>query len=563
MGRDREPARHLTDHGEARMEDRESLAVPPVVDAASGTRMIPSDRWRQVKALFAEALDRAPDARPAFLAAACPHDAAMRHEVEELLAADAEAASFIEEPAMLVPGASAPDVMAMPSLHVGDRLGPYEIVEFVGAGGMGEGYKARDPRLGRYVAVKVLVAAAQGDAALARLDREARSASALNHPNIVTIYDIGGASSGLESVAYIAMELVEGCTLRNLLSGGALPTDQLLDIAVQIADALAAAHSKGIVHRDLKPENIMIGGDGRVKILDFGLARVDVAHSRAAGSVMSGNADHVTQAGTLVGTAAYMSPQQASGVTVDFRSDQFSFGTILYEMATGRAPFQRQTAAETLTAIIGVDVEPVGDVACGLPAPFQWIVTRWLAKHPEDRYASTELLARELVIVRQHVERPPSGSAARVHNLPSPRTKLGGRDRERSSARARAEVRRPAGDARGIGRLRENTIGDSGRYRCGRSISGRGLFCRTGLCDRSQYGRVRHRAGLDLAPQERPIVHGGSDSACEARAATTDAAVPRQLRAGLECGAADGGAPRRLARAEDAGHEPSAVACAR
>ena len=397
--------------------------------------MIPSDRWRQVKALFAEALDRAPDARPAFLAAACPHDAALRHEVEELLAADAKAASFIEEPAMLVPGASAPDVMAMPSLHVGDRLGPYEIVEFVGAGGMGEVYKARDPRLGRYVAVKVLVAAAQGHAALARFDREARSASALNHPNIVTIYDIGGASSGLESVAYIAMELVEGCTLRNLLSGGALPTDQLLDIAVQIADALAAAHSKGIVHRDLKPENIMIGGDGRVKILDFGLARVDVAHSRAAGSVMSGNADHVTQAGTLVGTAAYMSPQQASGATVDFRSDQFSFGTILYEMATGRRPFQRQTAAETLTAIIGVDVEPVGDVACGLPAPFQWIVTRCLAKHPEDRYASTELLARELVIVRQHVERPPSGSAARVHNLPSPRTELVGRDRERSSAR--------------------------------------------------------------------------------------------------------------------------------
>src|SRR2546428_22712 len=172
------------------MEDRESLAVSPVIDAASGTRMIPSDRWTQVKALFAEALDRAPDARSAFLAAACPDDAALRHEVEGLLAADAEAASFIEEPAMLVPGASAPEVVHVPSLHPGDRLGPYEIVEFVGAGGMGEVYKTRDPRLGRHVGVKVLVAAAPSQAALAGFDREARSASALDHPNHVTIFDI-------------------------------------------------------------------------------------------------------------------------------------------------------------------------------------------------------------------------------------------------------------------------------------------------------------------------------------------------------------------------------------
>src|SRR5882672_1416396 len=316
--------------------------------------MIPSDRWTQIKALFAEALDRVPDARPGFLAAACPDDAALREEVEALLAADAQAASFIESPATVMAVANTAEAPpTMPSLHAGDRLGPYEIVDFIGAGGMGEVYQARDARLGRHVAIKVLVdAGARGRETLERFNREARAASALNHPNIVTIYDVGRASSGQESVGYIAMELVEGSTLRCVLSKGALPAHQLLDIAVQIANALATAHGKGIVHRDLKPENIMINREGHAKVLDFGLARIDAASWFHEEPVATARGDEVTQAGALVGTAAYMSPHQANGQRVDFRSDQFSFGVILYEMATGRHPFQRDTAAETLAAII-------------------------------------------------------------------------------------------------------------------------------------------------------------------------------------------------------------------
>jgi predicted ATPase len=404
--------------------------------------MIPFDRWTQVKALFAAAVECPPEERTAFLTAACPDDAPVRQEVEALLCADAQAASFIEIPAIVVPTSSTPSAMSsgtdVPSLRPGDGLGPYEIVSFIGAGGMGEVYKARDVRLGRHVAMKVVVdCGGHSQAVLERFNREARSASALNHPNIVTIYDIGHALIGEKSVAYIAMELVEGCTLRSLLAEGAVPTERLLDFSVQIADALAAAHGKGIVHRDLKPENIMVSREGRAKILDFGLARVEVAGSLGPQLIRIATADQVTQASAVVGTAAYMSPQQANGQTVDFRSDQFSFGTILYEMATGRRTFQRATEMETLAAITGVDAEPIGHVAPELPAPFQWIVTRCLAKNPEDRYASTEELAHELAIVRQHIERPhPAGAAVpNVHNLPAQRTSLVGRDDELSAIR--------------------------------------------------------------------------------------------------------------------------------
>jgi predicted ATPase/serine/threonine protein kinase len=404
--------------------------------------VIPSDRWSHAKTLFAAALERPPAERANFLSAACPDDPSLRQEVETLLVADAQAGSFIEIPAIVVSTPSlsgvTPGGSNMASLRLGDCLGPYEIVDFIGAGGMGEVYKARDTRLGRHVAVKVLLdCGVLAPAALERFDQEARSASALNHPNIVTIYDIGRAPSGQEAVAYIAMELVEGRTLRNLLCEGALATDLLLHIAVQIAGALAAAHGKGIVHRDLKPENIMISREGRAKILDFGLARFEVTGSAGEPPIVTRTADQMTQAGAIVGTVAYMSPQQASGQIVDFRSDQFSFGAILYEMATGKHAFQRDTAVETMAAIIGVDAEPIGQVSPELPAPLQWIVTRCLAKNPEDRYASTDDLARELAIVCQHFEHPHPDAVAvpSDHNLPAPRTPLLGRDKELSAAK--------------------------------------------------------------------------------------------------------------------------------
>src|SRR6185503_10872737 len=229
----------------------------------------------------------------------------------------------------------------------GSRLGPYEVLAPLGAGGMGEVYRARDSRLHRELAIKVLPESIAGDAALlARFQSEARAASALNHPNIITIHDIGST----DGVSYILMELVDGKTVRELLSGGPLPLKKTLQIAAQVAEGLAAAHARGIVHRDLKPENLMVSRDGVVKILDFGLAKTTPLYARPGEDTGSYEAV-ATQPGSVLGTVGYMSPEQASGRVLDFRSDQFSLGTILYEMVTGRRAWKRNSAAETLTAI--------------------------------------------------------------------------------------------------------------------------------------------------------------------------------------------------------------------
>ncbi len=283
---------------------------------------------------------------------------------------------------------------------IGRSLGQYRITASIGAGGMGEVYRATDARLGRDVAIKVLPAATSADPERRqRFEQEARAASALNHPNILTVYDIGEA----DGTTYIAMELVEGKTLREILaSEEAVPTKRLLDIAVQTAEGLAKAHAAGIVHRDLKPENLMVSRDGYVKILDFGLAKLTET-IREDASVLPTAIAAATQPGTVMGTAGYMSPEQASGQPVDFRSDQFTFGAILYEMATGRRAFQRKTGAETLVAIIREEPESLGQLAPKAPPPVRWIVERLLAKDPEERYASTKDLARDLKSVRDHL----------------------------------------------------------------------------------------------------------------------------------------------------------------
>ena len=298
------------------------------------------------------------------------------------------------------------------SLSPGTRIGPYEILSPLGAGGMGEVYRARDPRLGRDVAVKVLPAELSADAErLSRFEQEARSASSLNHPNIVTIHDIGrsllslpageGRGEGPSSISYIAMELVEGKSLREIISSGALLVRRLLGIAMQAADGLAKAHAAGIVHRDLKPENLIVSSDGFVKILDFGLAKL--APPADADQSQMPTFGQATRPGLVMGTVAYMSPEQAAGAPVDFRSDQFSLGAILYEMATGVRPFQKTTAVETLSAILREEPAPLSERAPEAPAPLRWIVERCLAKEPEDRYASTQDLARELRDLREHL----------------------------------------------------------------------------------------------------------------------------------------------------------------
>jgi Tol biopolymer transport system component len=286
------------------------------------------------------------------------------------------------------------------TLAAGSRLGPYEILAPLGAGGMGEVYRARDTRLGREVAIKVLPAAFASDVErLSRFEREARSASALSHPNIIAIYDVGSA----ESVSYIAMELVSGKPLRALL-GGALPMRRLLQIAAQVADGLSKAHSAGIVHRDLKPENVMLTEDGLVKILDFGLAKVTQSSGAVAGPGTSGpTLQGETDPGMVMGTVGYMSPEQALGRPIDFRSDQFSLGAILYEMATGRRAFQRESAPQSLTAIIQDEPEPIAALNPRVPTALRWIVDRCLAKEARNRYASTEDCARDLAMVRDHL----------------------------------------------------------------------------------------------------------------------------------------------------------------
>jgi dipeptidyl aminopeptidase/acylaminoacyl peptidase len=284
------------------------------------------------------------------------------------------------------------------TLPAGTRLGSYEIVALLGAGGMGEVYRARDTKLGRDVAIKILPAETALDPERRRrFEQEAHSASALNHPNIVTIHDIGSA----DSTFFIAMEMVDGRTVRELMTATPLPAKKVLDIAVQIADGLAKAHVAGIVHRDLKPENVMVSRDGFVKILDFGLAKLVASH--AAGSDLPTMAKPGTRPGTVMGTVGYMSPEQASGQAVDFRSDQFSLGAILYEMATAKRAFQRKTGAETLAAIIRDEPPAIASINPRAPAPLRWIVERCLAKEPEERYVSTKDLARDLSSVRDHL----------------------------------------------------------------------------------------------------------------------------------------------------------------
>ena len=264
-------------------------------------------------------------------------------------------------------------------LAPGTSLGQYEIRSLLGSGGMGVVYLARDTKLDRDVALKLLPADFSNDAdRLRRFELEARSASALNHPAIVAIYDLGQA----ESQPYISMELVDGQTLRQILQAGPLQARRALQVAAPIADGLAKAHEAGIVHRDLKPENLMVSRDGFAKILDFGLAKL-VGEIDARATLETAT-EKGTRPGSVVGTVGYMSPEQASGGQADSRSDQFSFGLVLYEMLTGKRAFQRPTAVETLSAIIRDDPPPVRQLNPSVPAPVQWIVDRCLAKTPRS-----------------------------------------------------------------------------------------------------------------------------------------------------------------------------------
>ncbi len=282
-------------------------------------------------------------------------------------------------------------------LNVGTSLGPYRILAPLGAGGMGEVYRARDPRLEREVAIKVLPAEVSRDPdRLRRFEQEARAVAALDHPNILSLHDIGSHDRS----PYLVTELLEGETLRQRLRDGALPVRKVVELALQIAHGLAAAHEKGIVHRDLKPENVFITRDGRVKILDFGLAKlVETPRSSLSAAEASTLVDR-TKAGVVLGTVGYLSPEQARGQAADHRADIFALGCVLYEMLSGKRAFAGETPADTLSAVLSQDPAPLGSLGGGAPV-LQGIVSRSLEKRPQDRFSSAHDLALALGAVAE------------------------------------------------------------------------------------------------------------------------------------------------------------------
>ena len=303
----------------------------------------------------------------------------------------------------------------------GARLGHYEIVDRLGAGGMGEVYRAKDTRLGREVAIKILPEdVARDPDRLARFEREAKAVSALNHPHIVTLHEAGTSEAG----PYFVLEKIDGHPLRQVILAGPMPLRRVLTLGAQIADALAKAHSAAIVHRDLKPDNVMVTVDGFAKILDFGLAQIAWPELEAGRMGDGTTLADLTESGVILGTIGYLSPEQAAGKPADFRADQFALGALLYEMAAGERPFHRDTVLESLTATIREEPEPLRSKRADVPPQFAWLVERCLAKNPNERYASTRDLARDLGDLRDHLSeiiRSAPEESARVESAPRSR----------------------------------------------------------------------------------------------------------------------------------------------
>jgi eukaryotic-like serine/threonine-protein kinase len=339
--------------------------------------LMTGERWQEIKTVLEAALQMDSEKRLAYLDQACSSDQSLRREVESLLAADKQAQTgFLKSPPLSM------------RLEKGTRLGDYEIQSLLGAGGMGEVYRARDLRLRRDVAVKVLPAVVSSDPErLRRFEQEATAAAALNHPNILAVHQLGTYAG----TPYLVSELLEGETLREQIRRGRVAPRRVIDYGVQIARGLAAAHEKGIVHRDLKPENLFVTKDGRAKILDFGLAKLMQAQPGSEHSAPTMGSE--TEPGLVMGTVGYMSPEQVRGQAADSRADIFAFGAILYEMLTGKRAFQKATSAETMSAILNEDPPGMSQFLPNLPPALQRVVHRCLEKNLEQRFQSASDLA--------------------------------------------------------------------------------------------------------------------------------------------------------------------------
>ena len=334
------------------------------------------------------------------------------------------------------------------ALQAGKRLGPYEVLSLIGAGGMGEVYRARDTRLGREVAIKVLPADRVADAdRRRRFVQEAQAASALNHPHIITIYEIESADGN----DFIVMEYVRGKSLDALIPRQGMRLNEALRIAIAVADALVTAHARGIVHRDLKPANVIVGTDGTVKVLDFGLAKLigDPDTPEEDSPTLTSHA-LVSAPGTIAGTAAYMAPEQATGGTVDARTDIFSFGAMLYEMVTGSRAFPGASTAETLSAVIRAQPKPPSAVVAAIQGDLEKVILRCLRKDPQRRYQHIDDVKVALEDVKEESESGVTAPASAVRTRSSRSDRRAGcgcaRDRGRSGMAAAAVVApRPAG----------------------------------------------------------------------------------------------------------------------
>ena len=360
------------------------------------------ERWRQIEGLLEAALERQPEDRAALLDEACLGDESLRREVESLLASQPETEGFLVSPAFADAAAMFPAETAAESVFPGP-LGPYQIVSRIGSGGMGEVYLAEDSRLGRKVALKLLPECfTEDEERVRRFQQEARAASALNHPNVATVYAIGEADGAI----YIAMEYVEGQTLGARVNGRPLDSAEIVETAAQVADALDEAHARGITHRDIKSENIMVNGRGHAKVLDFGLARIARADSDAPASEMAST--NQTSAGIVMGTVQYMSPEQAMGRQLDHRTDLFSLGVVMYEMATGRLPFTGATPSETIDKVAHSQPEAIARLNYDVQPELERIVRKCLEKDPDRRYQS----ARDLSIDLKNLKRDTDSSMA-------------------------------------------------------------------------------------------------------------------------------------------------------
>ena len=355
------------------------------------------ERWQQASRILEIALERSPERRAAYLDEVCANDDELRQEVESLLLASAQAGSLLDSPAMAAPLFVGDSVKAV----VGQSIGRYKIITALGMGGMGEVYLAQDTRLGRQVALKLLPTYLSGDRdRLRRFEQEARAASLLNHPNVCMIHEVGEMEVGRH---YIVMEHIEGVTLRQQMATHPLKLGQALDIATQVAAALAAAHGAGIVHRDIKPENVMVRNDGLIKVVDFGLAKritvPDVVDDRASTKMLV----H-TEPGMVMGTLAYMSPEQARGLEIDARTDIWSLGVVLYEMVTGKLAFAGATSSDLIVSILDREPLPLSRYLPDVPAELQRIVSKALRKDKEERYQVVKDLFLDLKSLKQELE---------------------------------------------------------------------------------------------------------------------------------------------------------------